>query len=198
MNLTISSDQDLLRNFIPETAVIEVLSKYHSLEELFIHSSIEELLQTSEIGPKRAVQLKTIAELSFRLFNRRENKPTIIRSPKDVYDLCQDLKFQQLEEARIILLNTKNHVLDIRTISLGGLDRALLLPHQVFPEALKRHCAGLILVHCHPSGDPSPSNSDIEVTRRLGQAGEIVGVSVLDHIIIGGTHYCSMKEQGCI
>ncbi len=197
MNENYLSDRDLLGLIVTDAAASDLLSRFRTLEELLVHASEEELSAATAVGPKRAAQLKAIAELAHRLYHRSlRSTPVIIRKPADVFELCKDLQFQKQEEARALLLNTKNHVIDIITVSLGCHDHALLQPHQIFPAAMKRNSVSLILVHCHPSGDPTPSPEDAQVTRKLQTVGETLGITLLDHIVIGKGAYVSLKEQG--
>lgn len=100
------------------------------------------------------------------------------------------------EHFKAILLNTKNHVISIEDISIGSLNSSIVHPREVFKPAIKRSSASVILVHNHPSGDPTPSREDIEVTSRLVNAGNVLGIAVLDHVIIGNNSILSLKEQG--
>ena len=118
-------------------------------------------------------------------------------SPGKVAELVMPrLRFLKQEHFLAIHLNTKNRVLAIETISIGTLDSSLVHPREVFRAAIKNSCASLILVHNHPSGEPYPSNEDLNITRRLKESGELLGIPVLDHIIIGGNKYISLREEG--
>ena len=120
-----------------------------------------------------------------------------IKSPVEVSTLLmEEMRHLKKEVFKVILLNTKNHIIKLLDISVGSLNSSIVHPREVFSEAVKSGCSGMLLVHNHPSGDPEPSREDIETTRRLVSAGNILGINVLDHIIIGDGRYISFKEQG--
>lgn len=108
----------------------------------------------------------------------------------------EDLRYLQKEHFVCLFLNTKNHVLAQETLSIGSLNASIVHPREIFRAAIKRSSASIICAHNHPSGDPTPSPEDIQITERLVQAGELIGIEVLDHVIIGDKHYISLKEQG--
>ena len=127
------------------------------------------------------------------------SKRIIIRSPKDVYELVRaDMEFLEVEHFDVIGLSTKNHVIFKENISIGSLNASVVHPREAFKGLIRRSCASCILVHNHPSSDPSPSNEDILLTKQLVECGKIIGIEVLDHIIVGsdGGGYVSLKEQG--
>ncbi len=159
--------------------------------------SIEEMMEIKGIGPAKAVQLKAGIELGRRMSNSRLNQPVTIRSPHDAADiLTEQLRYLQKEHFVCLFLNTKNHVVAQETLSMGSLNASIVHPREVFRAAIKCSSASIICAHNHPSGDPTPSPEDIALTRRLLEAGEIVGIDVLDHLIIGDDGFVSMKEQG--
>jgi len=110
----------------------------------------------------------------------------------------EDMRYYKKEYFKIILLDTKNKVLDIKTISIGSLNSSIVHPREVFLEAVVKSSASIILLHNHPSGEVQPSREDINITNRLIKAGEIMGIKVLDHIIIGDGTYLSFKEENII
>ncbi|MBY9079391.1 DNA repair protein RadC [Paenibacillus sp. HN-1] len=159
--------------------------------------SIEELTQMKGIGPAKAVQLKAGIELGRRMANSRMDRAVIIRSPHDAAAiLTEQLRYLQKEHFVCLFLNTKNHVIAQETLSMGSLNASIVHPREVFRAAIKCSSASIICAHNHPSGDPTPSPEDISLTRRLLEAGEIVGIDVLDHLIIGDSEFVSMKEKG--
>ena len=122
-----------------------------------------------------------------------------IKSPCDVAALARDvLEMHEMAEENFIVLclNTKNKIAGVHTISIGSLNASIVHPREVFKAALLNNASGIICLHNHPSGDPEPSREDIEITHRLVNAGNILGINVLDHIIIGDRRYISLKEQG--
>lgn len=162
-----------------------------------VNSTVEELSRIKGIGKAKAVQIKAAVELGRRISAYSGRQQVIITSPLDVRDLLmEEMRFLEKEHFKAILLNTKNHVISIEDISVGSLNSSIVHPREVFKPAIRRSSASIILVHNHPSGDPTPSKEDIEVTSRLVQAGNILGISVLDHIIIGNNSILSFREQG--
>jgi DNA repair protein RadC len=120
-----------------------------------------------------------------------------VRAPADVAALvAPDLRFQDTERFWILLLNTKNEVLERIEVSRGGLASSPIHPREVFKAAVRHGAAGVILVHNHPSGDPTPSQADLAVTARLGRAGGLMGIPIIDHIIIGDRRFVSLRERG--
>ena len=160
--------------------------------------SVEELRKTKGIGRVKALQIKAVMELSKRVSaTLRNNDRVTIKSPMEVSVLLmEEMRHLRKEVFKIILLNTKNHIIKYLNISVGSLNASIVHPREVFSEAVKVGCSGMLLVHNHPSGDPEPSREDIETTHRLINAGNILGIRVLDHIVIGDGRYISLKEQG--
>jgi len=160
--------------------------------------SLEQLRSINGIGKVKALQIKAVMELSKRIAAAKimENKVSI-KSPVQVGDiLMEEMRYLKKEVFKIILLNTKNHVIKLLDVSMGSLNSSIVHPREVFSEAVKSGCSAVILVHNHPSGDPEPSREDIETTDRLVRAGDILGIRVLDHVIIGDGTYVSLKEKG--
>lgn len=165
----------------------------------FLDVSMEELTQVKGIGPAKAIQLLAGIELGRRIASAVPEERWTIRSPEDVAQLMME-QLRHLTQERFVclFLNTKNQVLAQQVISIGSLNSSVVHPREVFKEAIRRSSASIICLHNHPSGDPTPSQEDIEVTKRLIRAGEIIGIDVLDHVIIGDGRFYSLKEKGCI
>ncbi len=160
-------------------------------------ASVEDLCQVPGIGRVRALELKACLELGRRLLTAPDLDRPIIRSPADAAHLMLDMGLLEQEHLRVLLLNTKNHVLGIHEVYKGSLNSSLIRVGELFKEALRQNCASIILVHNHPSGDPAPSRDDIQVTRHAVEAGKLLDVSVLDHLIVGRSdRWLSMKERG--
>ena len=173
-----------------------ILMQVGSIRQL-VDLSIEELTQIKGIGPAKAVQLKAAVELGLRLSRSRHMEPVVIRSPRDAAELLtEQLRYLQKEHFVCLFLNTKNHVIAQETLSMGSLNASIVHPREVFRAAIKCSSASLICAHNHPSGDPAPSPEDISLTSRLVEAGHIVGIEVLDHLIIGDGNFVSLKERG--
>ncbi len=165
----------------------------------FLHDlSVEELRKTKGIGRVKALQIKAVMELSKRVSaSLINNNRVTIKSPVEVSSLVmEEMRYLKKEVFKIILLNTKNHIIKYLNVSVGSLNSSIVHPREVFSEAVKTGCSAMLLVHNHPSGDPEPSREDIETTQRLVNAGNILGIKVLDHVVIGDGKYISFKEQG--
>ncbi|NMB96156.1 MAG: DNA repair protein RadC [Clostridiaceae bacterium] len=162
--------------------------------------SLEQLRSISGIGKVKAIQIKAAMELSKRVASAiGNNGKIIIRSSNDVSRLLmEDMRHLKKEVFKVLLLNTKNHLIKQMNVSVGSLNASIVHPREVFSEAVKTGCSSVIFVHNHPSGDPEPSKEDIDTTRKLADAGKILGINVLDHIIIGNGIYVSLKEKGII
>lgn len=173
-----------------------ILQQVGSVRRL-VDMSAEELMAIKGIGSAKAVQLKAGIELGLRLARTRMDEPVVIRSPRDAADvLMEQLRYLQKEHFVCLFLNTKNHIIAQETLSIGSLNASIVHPREVFRAAIKRSSASILCAHNHPSGDPAPSPEDISLTSRLKEAGEIVGIEVLDHLIIGDGEFVSLKEQG--
>jgi DNA repair protein RadC len=161
--------------------------------------SVEQLKQVKGIGRVKAIQIKAALELSKRIASSDGIVHHIIKSAFDVSNLMmEEMRYLKKEMFRALLLDTKNHVLKIVDVSVGSLNSSIVHPREVFSEAIKCGCNSIIFVHNHPSGDPTPSTEDIQTTQRLDSAGNILGIKVLDHIVIGDGKYVSFKDKGLI
>lgn len=155
--------------------------------------SLEELMNLKGIGRVKAIQIKAICELATRMSKPSNYKKIQIKSPKDVAELLMsDLRFEKREIAKIILLNNKNIVLKIQDVAIGSGNFSNLNIRYILSETVKINAPKIILVHNHPSGDPTPSRADIIVTERLKEAAEILKIELLDHIVIGNMQYRSI------
>jgi DNA repair protein RadC len=108
------------------------------------------------------------------------------------------MRFLKKEHLRVIMLNTKNCVISTEDVSVGSLNASIVHPREVFCEAIRKHAASIIICHNHPSGDPTPSNEDISITKRLKECGKIIGIELLDHLIIGDGIFISLKDKGVV
>jgi len=182
-----------------ESAVLlasRILKESGSLLGL-VDMSIEELTAIRGVGPVKAVQLRAGIELGRRLAKSRHGDMPAIRKPADAAELMmEELRYFKKEHFVCLFLNTKNQVIARETLSVGTLNASLVHPREVFRAAIKCSSASIICVHNHPSGDPTPSPEDIAMTKRLQEAGELVGIDVLDHLVIGDNRFISLKEQG--
>ena len=159
-------------------------------------ATFDELCAQHGIGSAKAAQIKAAIELGRRLMlESPEERPTI-NSPADAAALVQyEMSALEKEEMRVILLNTRNGVVDIVTVAHGSLNSAQMRVGEIFTPAIRRNAAALIAVHNHPSGDPKPSPDDVAITRAMIDAGKLLDVEVLDHLVIGQGRYISLKEK---
>jgi DNA repair protein RadC len=162
--------------------------------------SLEELMEYPGIGPVKAAQILAALEIGSRASSsRRRVRQTQIRSPNDAIDLLEtDMLALPREELRVILLDVRNRVIRVSRVSEGGLSSAVIHPRELFREAIRANAASMILAHNHPSGDASPSVEDLETTRRLIEAGQMMGIQVIDHIILASGGSLSLKRDGLI
>lgn len=162
-----------------------------------VNMSTEQMIKVKGIGYAKALQLQAAIELGKRLAQSELDPALIVRSPQDVARyVMEDLRYLQKEHFVCLFLNTKNHVIAQETLSIGSLNASIVHPREVFRAAIERGSASLICIHNHPSGDPTPSPEDVDITHRLVDAGNVIGIEVLDHLIIGDQKFVSLKEQG--
>ena len=174
-----------------------LLSHFGSLKAIAA-ASVEELSGLKGIGLAKAAQIKAACELANRLQgDPQTGKQPVIKTPEDAANLVRyRLQGKQKEYFLALLLNTKNQLIKIAEIAIGSLDTSIVHPREAFREAISASAAAVIFIHNHPSGDPEASTDDIALTERLTQAGQIVGIDVLDHIIIGDREHQSLKRAG--
>lgn len=148
------------------------------------------------IGRKKKLAVLAVKELARRLMKEEAKKVKTIHGPEDVARFVRHHFWQENKERfSILLLNTKNHIIGLKDISIGSLTASIVHPREVFETAILHHAAAIILLHNHPSGDPTPSREDIKVTERLVKASNIMDIPILDHIILGNGRFVSMKEK---
>ncbi len=159
-------------------------------------TSVAALSSVSGIGPAKAVQIKAALELGRRMVASAPEERPKVTSPADAANLLMsEMMFLEQEHLRVVLLNTRNEVLSVPTIYQGSLNTSVVRVGELFRQAVRANAAALIVAHNHPSGDPSPSPEDINVTRQLVKAGKLLDINVLDHIVIGHQRYVSLKER---
>lgn len=174
----------------------EIINKVNNLKELKL-LSIHDLLKIKGIGLHKAVTLKAAFELGERINKRNSIEKVKIKSPKDVADMMMS-KMKDLTQEHLValFLNTKNIVIKEETIFIGTLNSSVIHPREVFNAAIRASCNAVIVIHNHPSGDVTPSKEDIATTIRLKECGQILGIELLDHIIIGDQKFTSLVEEG--
>ncbi len=181
------------------TIAQELLARFGNVKAIS-QATLEELSQIKGIGIAKAAQIKACFELA-----RREDLeppdlvPFDIKNPEAVVKAIRaSIQDKAKEHFKLILLNSRNRVIGISTISTGTLTTSLVHPREVFKEALTHSAASVILAHNHPSGDPEPSEDDLKITKKLVESGKILGIEVIDHIIIGKNSFYSFREKGLI
>lgn len=161
--------------------------------------SVEDLKKIQGIGPVKATQLKCIVELAIRLAKQENRQKVRFNQPRSVAAYyMQEFRFKSREELLLIMLDTKGKLLRDAVISSGTINYSILEPREVFVTAFQYHAVQIILLHNHPSGDPTPSREDLIATKRIKEAGKIVGIELIDHIIIGDNQYISMSERNLL
>ena len=160
-------------------------------------ASYAEVQSQHGIGPAKAAQVKAAIELGRRLTLESPEERATINSPADAAALVQyEMSALEQEELRVVLLDTRNHVIKIETVYRGSLNSSQIRVGELFKSAIRLNAAAIIVVHNHPSGDPNPSPDDVAVTRAITQAGKLLDIEVLDHLVIGNPGFVSMKERG--
>ncbi|MGM8364715.1 RadC family protein [Virgibacillus sp. W0181] len=192
----------LLGNGTKQESVMDlshrVLMHFEGLK-LLNDATIEELTAIKGIGPAKGVVILAAIELGRRMHQYKPDDSYIIRSPEDGADyVMEEMRNLNQEHFVVLFLNTKNQIMHRQTIFIGSLNASIVHPREIFREAVKRSAASIICAHNHPSGDPAPSQEDIHVTKRLVQAGKMMGIELLDHLIIGNNKFVSLKEKGYI
>jgi len=176
----------------------EIIHRFGSLRGL-AKASIEELCAVGGVGEAKAVQIKAAFELGARLAAYRGPERPEVRSSHDVVSLVADeLRLCDEERFKILLLDTKNRLIRDETVSVGTLSASLVHPREVFRSAIRASSAAIIVCHNHPSGDPRPSAEDRDATRRIKEAGDLVGIRLLDHIIVGDGDFYSFKDDDAL
>jgi DNA repair protein RadC len=160
--------------------------------------NVGRLMETLGIPPVKACQIVACFELGRRFFQEEPGKMPSIRGPEDVYIYLEDMRKLKKEQFRGLYLNARNKVIHDEVISIGTLTANLVHPREVFQPAIEYLACGVIVAHNHPSGDPEPSEDDLEITRKLSTVGKTMDIELLDHIIIGRNKYVSLKEKGIV
>lgn len=196
-----SSDADLLavllgsRNVSRRVSDIAVRLLDDGGLPLLAHTSAESLLGTPALGPIQASRVLAAVELGRRIWCRLGPGESPIRGPEDVQDRCGGYAGARKEHFLALHLNTRHVVVREELVSIGSLNASIVHPREVFRCAILESAASLILVHNHPSGDPTPSDDDIRITQRLSEAGELVGIPLVDHVVLGDDAYYSFRAS---
>jgi DNA repair protein RadC len=160
-------------------------------------SGVDEMRRVPGIGFARACQLAAAFELGKRFAKESRSPGTSVRAPRDIARMFMDeMKDYDREHFKAAFLNTKNQVIKVVTVSIGSLNASIVHPREILKPAIAASAASIVLVHNHPTGDPTPSREDVEFTRRFAKCGELIGIELLDHIVIGADRFQSLKEAG--
>lgn len=185
-----------IKNISVTQLAANVLAHFEQLHDIK-DATIEELIEINGIGEVKAIELLAATELGRRVYAKQLHNRWTIRTPDDAATLLMsDMTILKQEHFVVLYLNVKNQVIHKQTIFIGSLNASIVHPREIFREAVKRSAASIICAHNHPSGNPTPSSEDIDVTKRIQHAGEIVGIELLDHVIIGDHQFISLKEKG--
>lgn len=196
----------LLRTGLKGTSVIQVadqmLAKFKTLENL-ARASVDDLRQVKGVGRDKAVTLVAAFTLARKMAKELRHESPVLDNPEAIADLLrEEHRLRDVENFSVLLLNTRRRLIRVEHISQGTLDTILVHPREVFKSAIAANASAIVLVHNHPSGDPTPSESDIKVTRDLIRAGQLLKIDVLDHVIMGrvskdrAQDYASLREMG--
>ena len=193
----------LLRTGTKEKTALRMAEEVLSLDRsglLYLQEcSLEELAGVKGVGRAKACQIGAAVELGKRIATMPREERNLIKSTKDVADVFMEkMRYYGKEHFDVLLLDAKGNLMGTENVAVGDISSSIVHPRETFRSAIKRGAFAVILIHNHPSGDPSPSKEDIRVTERLCKAGEILGINVLDHIIIGDGTYISLKGAGFI
>ena len=168
----------------------------HGLEKLY-HMSKKDLINIYGIGDVKSVQILALGELSIRLSKLKAREQISFHSPESIarYYMAEFRSYRQ-EHLMLLLFDSKNHLSGERLISKGTVNSSIAEPRDIYSEALRMGAVSIILIHNHPSGDITPSSADLTVTKRIRESGDLLGIRLLDHIIVGNGNYISMQEEG--
>ena len=172
----------------------DIFSKYG--DKKLIDVAFEELRNIHGVGPTKAAQVMASIELGKRLYKEKVEKEVFINSPKDILKEVGHIRENKKENFIALYLDARNRLIYKETVSIGTLNANLVHPREVFEPAIRYLAAQIIIVHNHPSDDPEPSEDDLEVTKRLLEAGKILGIDIIDHVVLAKTSYFSFKEKG--
>lgn len=177
--------------------VDELVSKFGS-PQCLLNASEKELMSVKGIGKVKAKQLMTVIRFA-QLLNTPAEEKYIIRCPKDVFELLRyEIGFLHQEHFVVLFLSTKNSVIKWETLFIGSLNQCIATPREIYKAACRHSAASIIIAHNHPSGFTDPSPEDIQLSKRVRECGELMGIELLDSIVISGTEYTSLKERGLL
>ena len=161
--------------------------------------SQDALMKIPGIGKVKAIQILCLCEMARRIAKEKAKEPLSFDRPETIASYyMEDMRHLKQEELKLLMLNTKSKLLGETRIPKGTVNMSVISPRELFIEALQKDAVSIILLHNHPSGDPEPSREDILVTKKIAKAGELIGITLMDHIIIGDQSYVSLAEKGWV
>lgn len=181
-----------------DAAGVRELLEAHPIPDGFWRLGPEDLTRLSGVGPAGAARVLACLEMSRRASSWRSGPRPAVSTPEDVVRLCgAQLRGLDREHFWALTLNTKNQLVRMSEVSIGSLNASIVHPRELYRDAVRASAASLVVVHNHPSGDPTPSGADIQLTRRLVRAGDVLGIELLDHVVIGdGGDHASLRDLG--
>ncbi len=192
----------LLRTGKKGKSVVEVsesmLKRFENSLLEMQRADVEDLLKVEGVGTAKALTIQAALEIGYRMWHESLRKKKTIESVEDVYNLCEDMILLSVETVRVIVLNSQLGMIATRDITIGTATASLIHPREIFSVAVKYPTSGIILVHNHPSGNPKPSDDDFKVTKRVKDAGKIMGIELLDHVIVASGGYYSFAQENKI
>lgn len=198
MNLEYLSDVELLENFMPKETAQNILHEYSSIYNVMNSATEKQLKSFKGITPVRIRKILCIKEMMSRMQREKQKQLKIITTPKNVIEYFRFLEDKDKEEFWVMMLNTKNGIISSKCVSIGTLNMALAQPREIFNVVVRYMASSIIVAHNHPSGDCTPSIEDIAVTKNIIEAGKLLHIECLDHIIIGRQKSISLKQEGVI
>ncbi len=179
-------------------ASTRLVTRFPSTVQL-AQAGLPELVREGGLSLRQATALIAARELGRRLYAAPSARRPTVRTPADVAALVgPDMRYLDREHFKVVLLSTRHDALAVEDVAVGGLSSAIIHPREVFKAAIRWSAAAVILVHNHPSGDPEPSADDLRITARLANAGRVVGIEVLDHVVVGDGRFVSLRERGAL
>lgn len=197
-NLSGMADEELLTAILEKSVVRELMVQYGSVQQMLWQASEQELEKIKGIGATKARKIQCIAEIAKRVYRVNNVLPPVIKSPGDAFKRMEDMQFLAVEQFRVIYLNTKNGIIAEEVVAQGTINSTIVGGRELFRRAVRLLAASIILLHNHPSGDTLPSQEDIAITKKLVEAGKLLDIGILDHIIIGKGQFESLKERGIL
>ena len=192
------SDEELLSTFIPKDVANKLMKEYQSIYGVVMNTAEIDTKNLRGFGKNKLDKIACIKEIIYRINMEKSKALTQISSPNDVLTYFKDMEDLRQEEIRLIMLNTKNKIIDHKTISKGTVNASIVTPREIFFPAIKMMASSIILVHNHPSADVTPSSEDKNITEIVARSGKLINIKLLDHIIIGKNKIYSFKEAGLI